>query len=64
VAVADFYDALTHDRPYRAAASLETVLEMIDARATTHFDPDVVRAFLDAHLAGPAHLPSYPATTA
>jgi putative two-component system response regulator len=63
VAVADFYDALTHDRPYRAATPLETVLEMIDAGAATHFDPDVVRAFLEAHLAGPARLPSFPAAT-
>ena len=53
VAVADFFDALTHDRPYRSAASPEEVLEMIDRRAGTHFDPRVVRAFLAAHVAEP-----------
>ena len=53
VAVADYFDALTHARPYRAALPLGEVLEQIDAAAGRLFDPRVVRAFLDAHLAGP-----------
>lgn len=55
VAVADYYDALTHSRPYRTAIADEEVLELLDRGAGKHFDPRVVRAFLDAHLAGPAH---------
>ena len=46
VAVADFFDALTHDRRYRAAVPAPEVMEMIREGAGTHFDPDVVVAFL------------------
>ena len=44
VAVADFLDALTHDRPYRPAWSLEDTLSEIAARAGIHFDPQVATA--------------------
>lgn len=46
VAVADFYDALTHDRPYRPAFSLEYTLEQLRSGRGSHFDPDVVDALL------------------
>jgi putative two-component system response regulator len=46
VAVADFYDALTSDRPYRRAWPRAKVLAEIERSAGTHFDPDVVRVFL------------------
>ncbi|CAA9361433.1 MAG: Response regulator, partial [uncultured Gemmatimonadaceae bacterium] len=46
VAVADVYDALTSDRPYRAAWPVERVVAHIRAGAGTHFDPAVVAAFL------------------
>lgn len=59
VAVADYFDALTHARPYRPAVPPEEVLEQIDAGAGRLFDPRIVRAFLDAHLAG-----SHPEVTA
>ena len=45
-AVVDVYDALTSDRPYRAAWSKEKTLEHIRALAGTHFDPRVVNIFL------------------
>lgn len=45
VAVADFFDALTHDRRYRAAIPVPEVVQMIVERAGTHFDPEVVNAF-------------------
>ena len=45
-AVVDVYDALTSDRPYRAAWSKERALEHILSEAGTHFDPEVVRAFV------------------
>lgn len=45
-AVADVYDALTSDRPYRKAWSREAALEYIRQQAGKHFDPQVVELFL------------------
>jgi putative two-component system response regulator len=47
VAVADVFDALLSDRPYRPAFSLEETVKMIAAARGTHFDPEVVDALLD-----------------
>jgi ribonuclease P protein subunit RPR2 len=44
-AVADVLDALTTDRPYRPASTLEVAREMIVAESGTHFDPNVIAAF-------------------
>jgi putative two-component system response regulator len=44
VAVADFFDALTHERPYRDAQSEIETLEAIYDGSGTHFDPVVVDA--------------------
>ena len=49
VAVADVYDSLTNDRPYRQAWPEESALEEIDRSAGTQFDPRVVGAFLRVH---------------
>ncbi len=46
VAIADFFDALTHDRPYRTARPVETVRVEISRRSGAHFDPQVADAFL------------------
>lgn len=46
VAVADVYDALTHDRPYKKAWPLEEAILEIRKGAGAHFDPRVVAAFL------------------
>lgn len=46
VAVADFYDALSHERPYRGAWPVEKIRsEMADLRGR-HFDPAMVDTFL------------------
>jgi len=45
VAVADVFDALTSDRPYRLAWSVDAALEHVAAGRSTQFDPDVVDAF-------------------
>jgi HD-GYP domain-containing protein (c-di-GMP phosphodiesterase class II) len=45
IAVADYYDALVSDRPYRQGLSPLNVRKDIVANAGTHFDPDVVKAF-------------------
>ncbi|WP_298482906.1 HD domain-containing phosphohydrolase [uncultured Chloroflexus sp.] len=44
-AVADVYDALTSDRPYRTAWSRERALAYIREQAGSHFDPRVVAVF-------------------
>ncbi|MFC4601279.1 HD domain-containing phosphohydrolase [Cohnella hongkongensis] len=45
VALADFYDALTHERPYKRAWTPEETLEEIVRQRGAHFDPQVVDAF-------------------
>ncbi len=44
VAVADALDAMTTDRPYRAALSLEAALAEVARHAGSQFDPAVVQA--------------------
>lgn len=48
-AIADVYDALTSERPYKKAFSIERSLEIIREERGQHFDPDVVDAFLEIH---------------
>ncbi|MFC4427233.1 PAS domain S-box protein [Deinococcus navajonensis] len=46
VAVADVLDALTSERPYKRAWSMEAALAEIQTQAGKHFDPEVVAALL------------------
>jgi putative two-component system response regulator len=46
VAVADAFDALTHERPYKSAWPVEDAVDEIRRGAGSHFDPSVVSAFL------------------
>jgi putative nucleotidyltransferase with HDIG domain len=48
IAVADVYDALTSDRPYRKAMSPFEAKDIIEKGRGTDFDPAVVDAFLAA----------------
>jgi putative nucleotidyltransferase with HDIG domain len=52
IAVADVYDALASDRPYRKAMSPLEVKEQISKGAGTEFDPKVVDAFMQAFKSG------------
>ncbi|NTV64469.1 MAG: HD domain-containing protein, partial [Oscillochloris sp.] len=45
-AVVDVWDALTNDRPYRLAWTVERTLQLIRAERGHHFDPVVVDVFL------------------
>ncbi len=46
LAVADSFDAMTSDRPYRAAMAASKAITEIKRCAGTQFDPAVVKAFL------------------
>jgi putative nucleotidyltransferase with HDIG domain len=48
LSVADAYDAITSDRPYRKGSSTYEACEILERKAGTEFDPDVVAAFLRA----------------
>ncbi len=48
LAVADVYDAVVSDRPYRDGWVEEKAIKMITGEAGSHFDPKVVKAFLAA----------------
>lgn len=52
LAVADTFDAMTSDRPYRSALKSEDALEEILRNRGTQFDPEIVRAFQRAWMSG------------
>lgn len=52
LAVADSFDAMTNDRPYRKAFKPEDALKEISRNEGTQFDPEVVRAFERAWMSG------------
>ena len=47
MAIADVYDALVSERPYKAALSHEEAVQVIIADAGTHFDPKLKDVFLE-----------------
>jgi PAS domain S-box-containing protein len=49
VAIADVYDALTSDRPYRRAVSHEEAMRIISEGRGTQFDPEIVDVLLRNH---------------
>ena len=55
VAVADGFDAMTIDRPYRSALSLQQAYDEILRCSGGQFDPEVVRAFQQAWDEGKLH---------
>ena len=69
IALADAYDAMTSDRPYRPGLAPEVVRQEIDRYAGVQFDPVLAKEFLllletadlDLHLlarSGPAGVES------
>jgi len=46
VALADAFDAITHDQAHRKALSVQAALDIISEESGKQFDPRVVRAFL------------------
>jgi adenylate cyclase len=49
MAIADVYDALISKRPYKPPFTHEEAISFIGRNKGTHFDPDVVEAFLKVH---------------
>lgn len=47
LAIADAYDAITSDRPYRKALSYEVAIEEIKRYAGIQFDPEIVELFIE-----------------
>lgn len=47
IAVADTYDSMTTDRPYRKALSNDIAIKEIKENAGTQFDPDIVEIFVE-----------------
>ncbi len=58
ISVADVYDALTSDRPYRKAMSPYEAKEILVKGAGTDFDPNVVSAFVVALQKGEMEVPT------
>jgi len=46
VAIADVYDALTSERPYKKAWTEERAIALLEEEAGTHFDPSLVAEFV------------------
>ena len=61
LAAGDVYDALTSHRPYRSGMSHADAVAWITEQSGTHFDPQVVKAFL-AVMSEPPAVTTTPAT--
>ena len=57
IAVADAFDAMVSDRPYRAGLTREEALRRLLEGSGTQFDPEIIEAFHRALLESPASLP-------
>jgi putative two-component system response regulator len=47
MAVVDVYDALTSERPYKAAWSNQEALDYIAQQSGSHFDPIITSSFIE-----------------
>jgi len=49
VAIAEAYDAMTHDRPYRTALTHDETIRELRRMVGSHFDPELVSIFCELH---------------
>ena len=52
LAIVDVFEAVTSDRPYRAAMAPSQGVEIIYGGMGTHFDPELAQCFLDLYASG------------
>jgi putative nucleotidyltransferase with HDIG domain len=52
IALADAFDAITSDRPFRKASSHEEAIEILKGNVSVNFDPRMLDALLQAHAKG------------
>ncbi len=45
--IVDAYDAMLYDRPYRKGLSKEEIVDKISSDAGKHYDPEVVKVFME-----------------
>jgi HD-GYP domain-containing protein (c-di-GMP phosphodiesterase class II) len=50
VAIADAYDAMATDRPYKAALPIEECEALLKKTARKMYDPDLIEVFCNRHL--------------
>ncbi|SPF34135.1 Diguanylate cyclase (GGDEF) domain/uncharacterized domain HDIG-containing protein [Candidatus Desulfosporosinus infrequens] len=55
IAIADSYDVMTNERPYRKALSEEIVINEICKNAGRQFDPEIAKVFVEKVLVKPWH---------
>jgi response regulator RpfG family c-di-GMP phosphodiesterase/signal transduction histidine kinase len=60
IAVADTYDAMTSDRPYRSGMGHKRAIEELRNFSGSQFDPDCVRGFLKLYETHPPVFPEFP----
>ena len=53
VAIADAYDAMVHDRPYRASIGHRAAIAELRRHAQLQFDPELVQLFCDLYAGEP-----------
>jgi len=59
LALADAFDAMISDRPYRKALSVEQAIDEIKQCAGSQFDPEIVKAFLRISMVNEILLAKY-----
>jgi putative two-component system response regulator len=64
VAIADVFDALTHERPYKAAWSVADAMEEIKRQAGRQFDPHLVDIFCRLSPEAVGYMGADPSTVA
>ncbi|MNN42600.1 Cyclic di-GMP phosphodiesterase response regulator RpfG [compost metagenome] len=47
VAIADVFDALTSERPYKRAWTIDEAIATMQRDSGTHFDPDLLALFIE-----------------
>lgn len=62
LAIADAFDAMTTDRPYRKALPLEVALQEIALNAGTQFDPEIASLFIELAKEGKISFPTLQAS--